>query len=139
MNALTLAALGTGSVSYTHLSCGCKCTACGRELPFWRRRDGGGGGHGSGPVSYTHLDVYKRQVIKGSGSVSGRRSMSGTEGECGMTIWDTSFKAVFVVAVPITLAVYACVYVGAVSYTHLDVYKRQIPSRPLRRSVPLQT
>ena len=39
-------------------------------------------------------------------------SMSGTEGECGMTIWDTIFKAVFVVAVPITLAVYACVYVG---------------------------
>ena len=38
--------------------------------------------------------------------------MSGTEGECGMTIWDTIFKAVFVVAVPITLAVYACVYVG---------------------------
>ena len=29
-----------------------------------------------------------------------------------MTIWDTIFKAVFVVAVPITLAVYACVYVG---------------------------
>ena len=33
-------------------------------------------------------------------------------GECRMTIWDTIFKAVFVVAVPITLAVYACVYVG---------------------------
>ena len=29
-----------------------------------------------------------------------------------MTIWDTIFKAVFVVAGPITLAVYACVYVG---------------------------
>ncbi|MFQ9681758.1 MAG: hypothetical protein ACLRZH_18185 [Ruthenibacterium lactatiformans] len=29
-----------------------------------------------------------------------------------MTIWDMIFKAVFVVAVPITLAVYACVYVG---------------------------
>ena len=29
-----------------------------------------------------------------------------------MTIWETIFKEVFVVAVPITLAVYACVYVG---------------------------
>ena len=43
--------------------------------------------------------------------------MSGTEGECGMTIWDTIFKAVFVVAVPITLAVYACVYVGGAGRT----------------------
>lgn len=29
-----------------------------------------------------------------------------------MAVWDTIFKAVFVVAVPITLVVYACMYVG---------------------------
>lgn len=55
--------------------------------------------------------------------------MSGTEGECGMTIWDTIFKAVFVVAVPITLAVYACVYVGERPNMTLPVRVRRAAAR----------
>ena len=37
---------------------------------------------------------------------------SADRGKAGMAVWDTIFKAVFVVAVPITLVVYACMYVG---------------------------
>ena len=55
--------------------------------------------------------------------------MSGTEGVCGMTIWDTIFKAVFVVAVPITLAVYACVYVGSGPNMTLPVRVRRAAAR----------
>ena len=49
------------------------------------------------PVSYTHLDVYKRQLL-GLGQVPG-----GGVGPMGVQL-----------------------HVEAVSYTHLDVYKRQI-------------
>ena len=58
--------------------------------------------HGCSPVSYTHLDVYKRQV---DGAVTQVL-------ECGVE------EKIFVDG-----AVRACV---AVSYTHLDVYKRQL-------------
>lgn len=46
-----------------------------------------------------------------------------------MTIWDTIFKAVFVVAVPITLAVYACVYVGERPNMTLPVRVRRAAAR----------
>ena len=46
-----------------------------------------------------------------------------------MTIWDTIFKAVFVVAVPITLAVYACVYVGSGPNMTLPVRVRRAAAR----------
>ena len=51
------------------------------------------------PVSYTHLDVYKRQLIAIVGR--GMREARGTAGRI--------FSAL-----------------APVSYTHLDVYKRQI-------------
>ena len=59
------------------------------------------------PVSYTHLDVYKRQVF-GCGDV-----------------------AVVVQAVD---AGEGGVLTAPVSYTHLDVYKRQVSSRSGWRS-----
>ena len=51
------------------------------------------------PVSYTHLDVYKRQ-----GSISANRKLSRVWRENVALLGDAS---------------------GTVSYTHLDVYKRQ--------------
>ena len=50
-----------------------------------------------------------------------------------MTIWDTIFKAVFVVAVPITLAVYACVYVG--ERAEHDVARPRPPRRRQREDL----
>ena len=49
------------------------------------------------PVSYTHLDVYKRQLMACAGAIARRAWAAGA---------------------PIARA-------GTVSYTHLDVYKRQ--------------
>ena len=43
----------------------------------------------------------------------------------------TSFTPCSLSAVPMILA-----YVGAVSYTHLDVYKRQLSEYPLTRLIP---
>ena len=57
----------------------------------------------SNAVSYTHLDVYKRQVFTSASTVKG--FVEGTKG-----LDYTKVKA-------------ACI--GTVSYTHLDVYKRQ--------------
>ena len=54
------------------------------------------------PVSYTHLDVYKRQVLPMRRVMDFLRSVDGLV-----------MGTIFLVAV------------GPVSYTHLDVYKRQ--------------
>ena len=62
-----------------------------------------GVGEGSGPVSYTHLDVYKRQEY-------GR---------------ERDFKSAFLEHLLAVLVIYPEAHV-AVSYTHLDVYKRQV-------------
>ena len=67
-----------------------------------------------GPVSYTHLDVYKRQAFEASND---RVDIMEAEGldflkEQGMTVYEPTEEAV--------------------SYTHLDVYKRQGPARFLR-------
>ena len=71
------------------------------------------------PVSYTHLDVYKRQVhmlenipqgeAKMPHSINGKGNTS-----CRSIYWWTSgfFPGILW-------------YINAVSYTHLDVYKRQ--------------
>ena len=56
-----------------------------------------------GPVSYTHLDVYKRQV------------------HCVWTLKNHGCEAILVNNNPETVST-------AVSYTHLDVYKRQVHS-----------
>ena len=54
-------------------------------------------GPGEEPVSYTHLDVYKRQGVHGSRESKG---------------YEAAITALATATVP-------------VSYTHLDVYKRQ--------------
>ena len=55
------------------------------------------------PVSYTHLDVYKRQLYSHGSSYAARVSVS-LDGA----------------------AVITALYLAPVSYTHLDVYKRQV-------------
>ena len=59
------------------------------------------------PVSYTHLDVYKRQVVRTAepAKSSSHESLIGVR----QTMTVISPKP----------------YIGPVSYTHLDVYKRQ--------------
>ena len=59
---------------------------------------------GTAPVSYTHLDVYKRQVLAILGPIA-----------FAISVWD-GFQS--------TLTQWICRYIP-VSYTHLDVYKRQ--------------
>ena len=61
------------------------------------------------PVSYTHLDVYKRQcyIINNNGCPVPRFNA--------VARWRVYF-----------------LYLGSVSYTHLDVYKRQEQGRPSR-------
>ena len=54
--------------------------------------------------------------------------MSGTEGECGMTIWDTIFKAVFVVAVPIWQYMPVCMWGSGPNMT-LPVRVRRAAAR----------
>ena len=62
------------------------------------------------PVSYTHLDVYKRQTL-----LSAR--ISGAEG---------ALSSVSSRLFPFMLMPYLqSLSTAAVSYTHLDVYKRQ--------------
>ena len=60
---------------------------------------------GFGAVSYTHLDVYKRQVLDESNEKIGYKIRQAQQ----------------VDRVPYMLV--------PVSYTHLDVYKRQSPSK----------
>ena len=57
------------------------------------------------PVSYTHLDVYKRQAI--------------THPEPNLNLLDRFLVMMGIQGVPVTIC--------SVSYTHLDVYKRQFP------------
>ena len=64
-------------------------------------------GHCFGAVSYTHLDVYKRQVLE-------RLSEH------------TFFETAKMLYVPAALLDYKF---SPVSYTHLDVYKRQVSGR----------
>ena len=62
------------------------------------------------PVSYTHLDVYKRQSVNGLVTYD---NGSGTKADIG-----------------------AKLYIIPVSYTHLDVYKRQTPARAIGCEAP---
>ena len=89
------------------------------------------------PVSYTHLDVYKRQVVD---TAEGRLRALGTRftvrQEAGATLLAVYQGAVEIrttgnaPAVVIT-AGHQARYTAPVSYTHLDVYKRQhLPPPP---------
>ena len=62
-----------------------------------------------GPVSYTHLDVYKRQEFGRSNQIVCMVPRGDTAREKALS---DAFKTI--------------PEVTAVSYTHLDVYKRQI-------------
>ena len=73
------------------------------------------------PVSYTHLDVYKRQVedvfsITGRGTVATGRVEAGT-----IKVSDE----VEIVGLSDEIRKVVVTGVETVSYTHLDVYKRQ--------------
>ena len=92
-------------------------------------------------VSYTHLDVYKRQIFIREGFPNNEthlkqyRHCTGQEegGEMlvSMLPWSplwtgrTAMPAVTTEPIPYTNKFYMCAP-RAVSYTHLDVYKRQI-------------
>ena len=68
------------------------------------------------PVSYTHLDVYKRQLLKGVMEELKNRGYQAVH----LLVAKDNVKA---------LRSYDKLNfenVGAVSYTHLDVYKRQV-------------
>ena len=79
------------------------------------------------PVSYTHLDVYKRQEVQCTGRILevpvGRGLLGRVVNTLGQPIdgkgeiENDGFSPVEVIAP------------GAVSYTHLDVYKRQTQSK----------
>ena len=68
------------------------------------------------PVSYTHLDVYKRQEETMMGNIKG------------VTLKEVKqLKALAVRGAEAEQTVKQQANTIAVSYTHLDVYKRQIP------------
>ena len=93
-----------------------------------------------GPVSYTHLDVYKRQrekLHRDSQPKCDRRNRTPSPPERGGGNQQQQHAD--------NIDVTAACNVGCqpVSYTHLDVYKRQIPGnasstwhRPLRKVIP---
>ena len=86
-------------------------------------------GYDTDPVSYTHLDVYKRQEVR-------ERPQERLAAECG------EVKARLAAAEPAVslprpvrerlLALLDEAASNAVSYTHLDVYKRQARRRAAR-------
>ena len=73
------------------------------------------------PVSYTHLDVYKRQDYRGNTveAVSSSSYLYGAHCEPGMRVIAEVNES--------DDSLYVTVYsYDPVSYTHLDVYKRQV-------------
>ena len=79
------------------------------------------------PVSYTHLDVYKRQVSERSPSTSSRPSRPKTAmfttSSSNKSLMLSSLSSNCSPAIPCKMLK---PYTAPVSYTHLDVYKRQI-------------
>ena len=71
-------------------------------------------------VSYTHLDVYKRQCQNGAACGCSRRISVGSLADRGLATQRSTSSRLR----PVSAA--------AVSYTHLDVYKRQVGGRPPR-------
>ena len=96
-------------------------TGCG-----WGRclGDCPGSGHTAIAVSYTHLDVYKRQLYLSQG-----RALSFSRLHMSLLVWNKMTTFVDTICCPCCpgRSYRAVVPVGAaVSYTHLDVYKRQV-------------
>ena len=92
-------------------------------------------------VSYTHLDVYKRQTASGaatSGNVQVKLGTGGGSAAADDILTATNFadalSAQF--AAGNSTVQFTSRAAGAVSYTHLEVYKRQDPERmSLHRSM----
>ena len=111
------------------------------------RRRGRPGACGRWPVSYTHLDVYKRQVsvFYAFNTISIQVDFVSMEEALSQLLGGIfSGLTLFLAAVMGFLMVYANGFImkrrkkefglyQAVSYTHLDVYKRQVPTRVPRR------
>ena len=79
------------------------------------------------PVSYTHLDVYKRQVSNGISGPEMPDLIGVTRRIAELTLANRGITATITEEyddeVPVNEVIYQ--YPVAVSYTHLDVYKRQ--------------
>ena len=86
---------------------------------------------GIGSVSYTHLDVYKRQAEEIQAAASEIRRDVGRG--------DPKTRHQFQIEVPnhmLTAYLYQSMGIEPVSYTHLDVYKRQVLLRGGRLEEP---
>ena len=87
------------------------------------------------PVSYTHLDVYKRQVLGLSQMFMCEEILTeGALAGLGKTMQASVISVIFTAArIPLALLLSATALglsgiwwaITPVSYTHLDVYKRQ--------------
>ena len=84
--------------------------------------------NGSVAVSYTHLDVYKRQAYKAYVTINRTIPLILIVVMVANLYFDTGMMAVVVLALVWMLAqfTYTGNCVKTVSYTHLDVYKRQV-------------
>ena len=86
------------------------------------------------PVSYTHLDVYKRQVLGLGAALGTCRLLKSLLFQVGpYDPWTYAGAAMLLVVVALAAALVPAraamrVEPVAVSYTHLDVYKRQLIS-----------
>ena len=82
-----------------------------------------------GAVSYTHLDVYKRQLLTGADTISDLTKLKSDLGtllsQYGLTLHKWASNEPRVVASHDNLSLPLNKQGNAVSYTHLDVYKRQ--------------
>ena len=81
----------------------------------------------TGPVSYTHLDVYKRQYI--------RMSIIRDENNkpCDYRVTDANEVSSTFFGLPLESYIGSLASEKPVSYTHLDVYKRQLHSQALKQ------
>ena len=91
------------------------------------------GGRGGATVSYTHLDVYKRQALGYGGSVGALKAMGALEMGLSedelpalVSAWRQANPKIVQFWWAVDHAVMDAVTRKTVSYTHLDVYKRQL-------------
>ena len=100
------------------------------------------------PVSYTHLDVYKRQtqIVDSQSSACPVRKMYLKGVNLARIIFTIKIPANeiaisppsprFPIACPLIASIDATTLLRPVSYTHLDVYKRQALSNACRNRFP---
>ena len=86
------------------------------------------------PVSYTHLDVYKRQELQRAIMGSYRAGMTGVSQTASQSLeqlsrWRCRSGLLLGQEGGCLVALTSAATIAPVSYTHLDVYKRQAASR----------